>query len=318
MLNALKTNKNRIFNLLKVAVSLALIVIILRSVDLNVLWGVVRQANVWYLAAAVVVSIIGVLVRGVRWQILLHDQGVPASLREITALWFISFLFTNLLPSGIGGDAVKAYELSRSTGQSAQVISTVLVDRFTGLFALQAIALAALLFSWWLIPGQIVILTVVIFGASLLVAWVVSSKPLWSGLARHIPLFARFLTIKSVHSLVTSLQSYSRSALIRVQWAAHLHEHSARRRAGRTSVGGVLHGLRAYHLGSAYCSHLVRRAGRARGHVRVPVHAGRSSARGGTLAGIDGVRIRHSVPGRDRRCHLPGARRARLAQPPDG
>jgi uncharacterized protein (TIRG00374 family) len=215
MLNALKANKNRIFNGLKVGVSLALIVIILRSVDLNVLWGVVRHANLWYLAAAVAVSIVGVLVRGVRWQILLRDQGVPASLREITALWFISFLFTNLLPSGIGGDAIKAYELSRSTGQSAQVISTVLVDRFMGLFALQAIALAALLFSWWLIPGQIVILTVVIFGASLLVGWVVSSKPLWSGLARHIPLFARFLTIKSVHALVTSLQSYSRSALIR-------------------------------------------------------------------------------------------------------
>ncbi len=211
----MRANKNRILNLLKVAVSLVLIAAILLSVDVNALWGVLRRASPWYLAGALVVSMLGVLVRGVRWQILVQDQGVSASLRELTGLWFISFLFTNLLPSGIGGDAVKAYELSRSTKQGAQVVSTVLVDRFMGLFALQAIALIALIFSWRLIPFQIVIFTVVIFGASLLVAWVVSSKPLWSGLAQRVPLFARFLAIKSVNGLVNSLQNYSRSALLR-------------------------------------------------------------------------------------------------------
>lgn len=215
MIETLRANKNHIFNLLKVAVSLVLIVVILLSVDLNTLWGVVRHADVWYVAAAVGVSILGVLVRSVRWQILLRDQNVPASLRELTALWFISFLFTNLLPSGIGGDAIKAFELSRNSGQGARVISTVLVDRFVGLFALQAIALIALLFSWHLIPLQLVIFTVVIFGFSLLVAWVVSSRPLWSGLAQRIPLFARFLSIKSVDALVASLQSYKRAALVR-------------------------------------------------------------------------------------------------------
>jgi glycosyltransferase 2 family protein len=208
-------NRKRLFNLLKVAVSIVLIVVILRSVDLNALWNVLRHANPWYLAAALVISMAGVFVRAVRWQILVHDQGVPASLGELAALYFISFLFTNVLPSGIGGDAVRAYELSRTTQRGAEVVSTVLVDRFMGLFALQAIALIALIFSWWMIPLKIVAFTVVIFGVSLLIAWVVSSKPLWSGLARRVPLFNRFLAIKQVNSLVNSLQGYSRSALVR-------------------------------------------------------------------------------------------------------
>ena len=211
----MKANRKKLFNLLRIAVSLVLIVVILLSVDANALWREIKHAQPWYVAAALVVSLIGVLVRAVRWQILLHDQGVPASLRELTGLWFISFLFSNLLPSGIGGDAIKAYELSRSTKQGPQVVSTVLVDRFMGLFALQAIALIALVFSWRLIPLQIIILSLVIFGVSLLVAWVVSSKPVWSGLAQRLPLFARFLAIKSVNGLVNSLQSYSRSALLR-------------------------------------------------------------------------------------------------------
>ncbi len=215
MKNAWQKHRKKLFNALRILVSIVLIVLIVRSVDLATLWHVLQSANPWYLAAALIVSILGVAVRAVRWQILLRDQAVPASLGELTTLWFISFLFTNLLPSGIGGDAIKAYELSRSTGQGAQVVSTVLVDRFMGLFALQAIALVALLFSWQLIPSQIAIFTVIIFGVSALVAWIISSKPLWQGLAQRLPLFARLLAIRPVHALVTSLQSYSRGALLR-------------------------------------------------------------------------------------------------------
>jgi uncharacterized protein (TIRG00374 family) len=208
-------NRKRLFDLLKIGISLALIVIILRSVDVNALWKVMRNANPWYLLAVLVVVMAGVVLRAYRWQILLHDQGVNASLRELTSLWFVSFLFTNLLPSGIGGDAIKMYELSRSSERGAEAVSSVLVDRFMGLFALQAIGLVALAFSWRLVPGEIVLLTVAVFGASLLAAWVVSYRRLWNALARWVPLFDRLLSIKAVGSLVASLQGYSSSALLR-------------------------------------------------------------------------------------------------------
>jgi hypothetical protein len=208
-------NRKRLFDLLKIAVSLVLIGVILRSVDVGKLWAVVRHANPWYLLVTVVVVMAGVVLRAYRWQILLHDQGVNASMRELTVLWFVSFLFTNLLPTGIGGDAIKMYELSRSSERGAEAVSSVLVDRFMGLFSLQAIGLVALAFSWRIVPGKIVALTVVVFGVSLLAAWVVSYRPLWNWLAGWVPLFDRLLSIKSVRSLVDSLQGYSRSALLR-------------------------------------------------------------------------------------------------------
>jgi uncharacterized protein (TIRG00374 family) len=208
-------NRKRLLDLLKIGVSLVLIIVILRSVDVNALWEVARNANPWYLLATLALVMAGVVLRGYRWQILVHDQGVNASLRELTSLWFVSFLFTNLLPSGLGGDAIKMYELSRSSERGAEAVSSVLVDRFMGLFALQAIGLTALAFSWRLVPGEIVILTVVVFGVSLLAAGVVSYRRLWAALARWVPLFDRLLSIKTVRSLVTSLQSYSGSALLR-------------------------------------------------------------------------------------------------------
>jgi uncharacterized protein (TIRG00374 family) len=161
------------------------------------------------------VSFAGVVLRAYRWQILLHDQGVNASMRELTVLWFVSFLFTNLLPTGIGGDAIKMYELSQSSERGAEAVSSVLVDRFMGLFSLQAIGLLALISSWRIVPGPIVLLTLVVFGASILAAWVVSYRRLWDWMARYVPFFDRLLAIKQVRSLIDSLQSYSPSALLR-------------------------------------------------------------------------------------------------------
>lgn len=208
-------NRKRLFDLLKILVSLVLIVVILRSVDVRALWEVVRNADPWYLLAAQVVLMLGVLVRAYRWQILVQDQGVAVPLTELTALYFVGFLFNNLLPSGFGGDPVKMYELSRRSKRGAEAVSSVLVDRFMGLFALQAIGLMALVFAWRLVPMEIVILTVAVFGTSLLAAWVVSYRRLWNTLAERVPLFDRLLAIKAVSSLVSSLQNYSGSALLR-------------------------------------------------------------------------------------------------------
>ena len=208
-------NRKRLFDLLKILVSLVLIVAILRSVNLQSLWAVVRHANPWYLLAAQLALLLGVVVRAFRWQILVKDQGVDVTLRELTALYFVGFLFNNLLPSGFGGDAVKMYELSRASNRRAEAVSSVLVDRYVGLLALQAMGLIALAFSWRLVPTEIVILTLVIFGVCLLTAWIVSYRPFWSFLAERVPVLRRVLSIKAVQSLVLSLQSYSSSALLR-------------------------------------------------------------------------------------------------------
>jgi uncharacterized protein (TIRG00374 family) len=210
-----KRLRKQLLDLLKIEVSLLLIIVILRSVDISKLWEVLRQASPWLLLAALAVSFAGVVLRAYRWQILLHDQGVNASMRELTVLWFVSFLFTNLLPTGIGGDAIKMYELSQSSERGAEAVSSVLVDRFMGLFSLQAIGLLALIFSWRIVPSPIVLLTLVVFGASILAAWVVSYRRLWDWMARNVPFFDRLLAIKQVRSLIDSLQSYSPSALLR-------------------------------------------------------------------------------------------------------
>ncbi|MFQ5613626.1 MAG: lysylphosphatidylglycerol synthase transmembrane domain-containing protein [Anaerolineae bacterium] len=208
-------NRNQLLNLLKILISLGLMAFIIATVDLSALARTLLNARPGFLLVALGLVMIGVVLRAWRWQILLHDQGVRVGLKELTGLWFISFLFNNLLPSGIGGDAVKIYELSRSSERGAETVSSVLVDRFLGIMGLLGLALVALFFSWRLIPIEVVVLTVGIFGAGLVGGFLVIDQSLWRALQARLPLLRRVDEIKTVKSFIDSLGRYRLRALLR-------------------------------------------------------------------------------------------------------
>lgn len=188
---------------------------IISTVDLRALGEILRRIQPGYLSVALLLVMTGVVLRAWRWQILLRDQQVMASLRELTSLWLISFLFNNILPSGIGGDTVKMYELSRSSERGADAVSSVLVDRFLGIMGLLGLALVTLLFSWNLIPTEVVLLNVGIFSGGLLGGFLVIEQSAWRALQARVPLLQRFGNIKMVKSLIDSLGRYRLGSLLR-------------------------------------------------------------------------------------------------------
>jgi uncharacterized membrane protein YbhN (UPF0104 family) len=99
-------NRKQLFNILKIVVSLALLIFIFGSLDMAAFIGAVSQANPWWLLAGLAMMMLGVVIRAWRWQILLAAISVHVSLVELTNIYFIGFLFNNLLPSGLGGDVI--------------------------------------------------------------------------------------------------------------------------------------------------------------------------------------------------------------------
>lgn len=188
---------------------------IISTVDLRALGEILRRIQPGYLSVALLLVMAGVALRAWRWQLLLRDQQVMASLRELASLWLISFLFNNILPSGIGGDTVKMYELSRSSERGADAVSSVLVDRFLGIMGLLGLALVTLLFSWNLIPTEVVLLNAGIFSGGLLGGFLVIEQSAWRALQARVPLLRRFGNIKMVKSLIDSLGRYRLGSLLR-------------------------------------------------------------------------------------------------------
>ncbi len=179
-------NKKRVLDLAKVIVSLILIVLLLREIGLQETLEKLLQVHPAYLLAALVVALLGVVVRAYRWQVLLSALEVEVPLRQLTALYFIGFLFTNVLPTGFGGDPVRMYELSRYTHRTAESAGTVLADRFFGLIVLQAMAVVALAFGYPLVEPWMIAFTVLLFVGSLVSVWLLLNQRLWQSLGERL------------------------------------------------------------------------------------------------------------------------------------
>ncbi len=147
--------KDRLLNLLKVCFSLTLLAILLKQVGWQQTLETLRKARFSYFAAAFVLYLAGIVVRAYRWRILLNALKMDLPLSKLTALYFIGTFFNNILPTGIGGDVVRVYELSKQSGRPIDSVGTVLLDRGTGLLVLFLIALLALPFSYDLIAPNV-------------------------------------------------------------------------------------------------------------------------------------------------------------------
>jgi uncharacterized protein (TIRG00374 family) len=177
-------NRKRFLDLAKVIVSLILIFFLLRGNWQKTLEKLL-QVHPGYLLSALVVALLGVVVRAYRWQVLLSALEVEVPLGQLTALYFIGFLFTNVLPTGFGGDPIRMYELSRYTHKTAESAGTVLADRFFGLIVLQAMAVVALAFGYQLVEPWMIAFTVLLSPcSSLWEAWSQCGSSSTSGCGR--------------------------------------------------------------------------------------------------------------------------------------
>ena len=127
----------------KVAVSLALLVYLFATSDLQALEERVRTADLLLLAAAVGCYVAMLALATWRWQLLLEALGVVAPLRHLTASYLVATFFNNFLPSNIGGDIVRVRDGSRFTGSTTSSLAVVGVDRILGLGALWVIGVIA-------------------------------------------------------------------------------------------------------------------------------------------------------------------------------
>ncbi|WP_299616634.1 lysylphosphatidylglycerol synthase transmembrane domain-containing protein [Pelagibius sp.] len=122
--------------LVKLLVSFGLLAAIASSVDLGRVAGLlVTLAPLAGLAA--VASLAGIaLVSALRWWLVMETIGTPQPLRRVLALMFIGSFFTQMLPTSVGGDAVRIWQLSRHGVAMDRAFIGVMLERISGLLAL--------------------------------------------------------------------------------------------------------------------------------------------------------------------------------------
>lgn len=215
-----KKRRDRILNILKVVISLGGLTIVLSKADLGQVLQLLGEMNWLLFLAALLLFLSGSLVRAYRWGVLVWSLGVPVSWGRLVALYFVGAFFSLFLPTGVGGDAVKMYELSRGEARSTPAISSVLVDRFSGLFVLLAMALLALLGGYRLVQPEVRILIAALFAVSLISVALLLQRTWIEAGGRWLGLGRLLGRVKILRELYDSLRLYSKAALLRATAAS--------------------------------------------------------------------------------------------------
>jgi hypothetical protein len=142
-----KQKKQFILTAIKFCVSGTLIYWILQSTNLTEIFAVMGSANLLLILVAASLKFVGYYVSALRWRILLKAQGVKANISFLFESYLVSSFFNNLLPSIIGGDAVRAYDSWRVGTGKVGAVAVIFIDRFLGLVALMLFAVAAMFVS---------------------------------------------------------------------------------------------------------------------------------------------------------------------------
>jgi glycosyltransferase 2 family protein len=99
-----------------------------------------RQADYWWVGAAILAYLVVEVAAAVRWQILLRVQKIRLSVARLSGLFLIGMFYNQFLPGGTGGDIIKSYLLLKETpDHKAGALLAVVFDRLIGLVALVAI-----------------------------------------------------------------------------------------------------------------------------------------------------------------------------------
>ncbi|HEY7149547.1 MAG TPA: lysylphosphatidylglycerol synthase transmembrane domain-containing protein [Gaiellaceae bacterium] len=103
------------------------------KIDLGRTLRVIGDADPWYLLAALALMVVTILPMAWRWQLLLRAKGVADRLPWLTRAYFVSYAAGQILPTSVGGDAVRIYETARRhPGHGDTAAATVLLERAIG------------------------------------------------------------------------------------------------------------------------------------------------------------------------------------------
>ena len=140
---------------IKILISVAILILIARSIDLTAVLGVVRSMKVEYLLLALIMQLLSAALASYRWYLIMRrlkfEQGPMFYLKSYLKGTF----FNQALPGGIGGDAYRVLECSRLGKGKKAAFYGVLLDRLIGLVGLLLLNLLANIAYPDLLPAAI-------------------------------------------------------------------------------------------------------------------------------------------------------------------
>ena len=103
------------------------------KIDLGETIDVLLDADPWWFLLAVAIMILTVFPMAWRWQWLLAAQGIVDRFGWLSRAYFVAYTAGQILPTSIGGDAMRIWETARRhPGRTGDITAIVLLERGLG------------------------------------------------------------------------------------------------------------------------------------------------------------------------------------------
>lgn len=198
--------RKRILTSLKISITVIGLIIVLKDLDFQVLLAYIGEVIWFWLVVGAGLIGVGLVIRAYRWHILLNGAGSKIRFSRLLSLYMVGSFFNAFLPSGIGGDVVRAAEAAQDV-ESSVAVGTVLIDRLTGLMALFMMALVVLPFRPAEFPSYLSATIAIICALGLLFGFILIDGRLLWWVIPHLPEAVRRLGDGFIARLATSIKN---------------------------------------------------------------------------------------------------------------
>lgn len=207
--------KKTALTLVKAVVSLGILAYIFtKVVDIRHLWANLKDADLSYFAAAVLMYFVVQALSAYRWYLLLRPQGIEVRYWKILGFYFLGMYFNFFLPSAIGGDVFRIYYLNKETKRLSASTASVFLDRDIGMGGLLLVGtlvawLSGTSFNGVLLAPIFAVISIAFVGANLAIFY----RPTYNLLHRLLSLFRMKRVDDKIERLFESVNCY------RGQWS---------------------------------------------------------------------------------------------------
>jgi uncharacterized protein (TIRG00374 family) len=187
------------------ALTVLLLYLVIRKVGFTELWETLSQANLFWVFVSLCHAPILIFTGVVKWKILLKSQDIDVPIWRLYALYLVGRFFNNFLPSNVGGDVIRGYELGNYTKDGAAAMASVFMERFTGFVVLMGLAVLSFLANLNL-RGDVrltLVMALAVIGL-LSVFWLILD-------ARPLALVTKWIKIPLVQKSIPKLQKFHTS-----------------------------------------------------------------------------------------------------------
>ncbi len=135
--------KKSLNTFIKLIISFALVAFLINRIGISSIIGEISSVSIVWICFALIIFLMSHFIGSYQWWLLLRYEDIEITFLKAVGFYFVGLFFNNFLPSSLGGDIFRMFDINKYSRKGTSAASSVIIDRFMGFFVLSCFAVLA-------------------------------------------------------------------------------------------------------------------------------------------------------------------------------